>query len=154
MKYIVFLLFLSFLTSAQVSINTGGGNVSNASGNVSFTVGQIFYKTIYQNASLLNEGVQQPYEIVTLAIEEQNPKIASIVVYPNPTNNFITVDYKEQNYTNHTLELIDFSGKQLQKIRIQNSETNLSLANYPSATYLLIVLEANKPIQKFKIIKN
>ncbi|NLF43456.1 MAG: T9SS C-terminal target domain-containing protein, partial [Bacteroidales bacterium] len=49
--------------SAQNSINTSGGNASSTDGNMSYSVGQVFYNTSQGTNGSIIEGVQQPYEI-------------------------------------------------------------------------------------------
>lgn len=153
-KYLYFFFLMSFSNFAQVSINTSGGNATNGTGSVSYSVGQIFYKTVYENNTIINEGVQQPYEIVALSTEESDLQFLNISVYPNPTKDIIILDYKDFNFLDTTYQLFDFSGKLLQKGEIIRKETKLSLEMYPISTYLLIIMDDKKQTKKFKIIKN
>lgn len=146
--------FISFSTSAQVSLNGSCGNVSNSTGSVNYSVGQVYYKTIIGSDSNLNEGVQQPYEIFVLSNQNFDSKFLNILVYPNPTKDFLILDYKDLDFYNHTYELFDFTGRLLQKEKVNNKVTTLNIEIYPSSTYLLVITDGKNLIKNFKIIKN
>lgn len=55
------LLFFIVDTYAQTDITTAGGTVINASGEFSYTIGQISISSFEDNNIYVNEGVQQPY---------------------------------------------------------------------------------------------
>jgi len=56
---------------AQESVTASGGNASGAGGTVSYSVGQVVYKTNTGSNGSEAQGVQQPYEIsVIIGIEE------------------------------------------------------------------------------------
>lgn len=63
---IVLLLGLSDMFT-QESINTSGGNGSSSSGSVSYSIGQMFYRSYAAGTISIAEGVQQPYEISTVS---------------------------------------------------------------------------------------
>ena len=48
---------------AQESVVSSGGNSSGSNGNVSYSIGQLFYKTVNGATANLSSGVEQPFEI-------------------------------------------------------------------------------------------
>ncbi|MCF8360576.1 MAG: T9SS type A sorting domain-containing protein [Prolixibacteraceae bacterium] len=48
---------------AQTSVNAGGGNTIDTGGSLSFSVGQLFFKTVSETTGTISEGVQHPFEI-------------------------------------------------------------------------------------------
>lgn len=61
---LIFMMGFGLLTSkAQHSVNTTGGDASNESGSVSYSIGQIVYSAYADSDGRVSEGVQQPYEI-------------------------------------------------------------------------------------------
>ena len=59
------MLMASFLfAEAQISINSSGGDVSNASGSISLSIGQTCYTAVEDESSLASriQGVQIPFE--------------------------------------------------------------------------------------------
>ena len=75
-----------------------------------------------------------------------------IKVYPNPTDNLVTILF--QNDFKGTYALFDITGKQIQTHSINSLETQISLEKYPSGMYLL-VLNSNdeNQIKTYKILK-
>ena len=70
-KCIMFLcsIFIASL-QAQETIPATGGNASGSGGSVSYTIGQITYRTISGTNGAVTQGIQQPYEIsVVTAVE-------------------------------------------------------------------------------------
>lgn len=154
-KTILLLLFSSFIIGihSQQSLNVGGGNISAASGSVSYSVGQVFYESNTTSAGTVSEGVQQAYEIYSLDIVQQDFKI-EINVFPNPTKDYLIVDLKDVAYSNLSFELIDSQGKKIQSNVIKSSGFQIEMNSYPKATYLLNVLQGNILVKSFKIVKN
>lgn len=65
-------LLLFVVTFGQTSVNTSGGTVSNPSGSISYSIGQVAYESIYNTSGSVSEGVQQAFEIATLMLIEKN----------------------------------------------------------------------------------
>jgi len=76
---------------------------------------------------------------------------ASLIVYPNPTNNRIYVQVIEEN---SVLELLDLSGKRMLSKVVQNAgETELDLSELSNGVYMLQV-ESSKGVSQMRIVKN
>lgn len=98
MKYLLLLLcFSCLLVHSQVSVNSVGGDLFGSNGSVASSIGQVAYT--YDSSGLGNTsmGVQQPYEIFTLDLNE-NELSPSIVVFPNPTVNNLTLKVNIELY--------------------------------------------------------
>lgn len=140
---------------AQNTISASGGNASG-SGTASYSVGQIVYTT---NTSITSgsvaQGVQQPFEIsVITGIELAEDIMLVLSVYPNPANDFLTL--KVENYDKKSLsyKLFDASGRLLKSIKVSGNETIISMANLFPSFYILKVIDNQKEIKTFKIIKH
>lgn len=60
------------------------------------------------------------------------------MVYPNPTNNWITISFTAK--ANYTITLTDLMGKELQQITVNNQPTvQLNLSHYADGIYLVKV---------------
>lgn len=149
------LLFSSLILGlhAQNSSNATGGNCTSASGSVSYSVGQVFYENVEHSSGTTAQGVQQPIEIYTLGIDSKELAI-DINVFPNPTSDQLMVDLKTLDLSNVRFELTDSQGKKLQGMDVKSPEFQIELSTYPSATYFLLLLQEDQPIQSFKIVKN
>ena len=151
---------------AQQSINAAGGNATGSGGMVSYSVGQVAYKTHTGTSGSVSEGVQQPYEIsVVTAIEEAKGINLSVTAYPNPTTDYLTLRIDEFEISNLSYQLYDMSGKLLLNEKITGSQANIVMSNLVPATYFVKVyavgctdrtgvIKGNKEVKTFKIIKN
>ena len=143
----------SFAASAQQSVNASGNNAAGAGGSSSYSVGQVVYTTNSGTTGKLTQGVQQPYEISTLGIDELPELSLQFSAYPNPTTNVLTLAI--ENYSTDTLkyQLFDITGKVIASNKLTGSRTNIDMNNYQAAIYFLKITENNKEIKTFKIIK-
>jgi len=67
---IAFCLFRSVTAIlAQTAIPAAGGNATGSGGTVSYSVGQLTYNTYQGSVGTVSEGVQQPYEILTIGFD-------------------------------------------------------------------------------------
>jgi hypothetical protein len=156
LKMCVFLLSgLSLaVLQAQNTVPAAGGVASGSGGSVSYSVGQVVYTTHSGTTGTLAQGVQQGYEItVETGIEEAEGITLIVSVYPNPTGDFLTL--KVRNYTNEELiyQLYNMNGRLLESENLTENETNISMSNLLPASYFLKVINHNKEIKTFKIIK-
>jgi hypothetical protein len=140
---------------AQTSINATGGNASGSGGSVSYSVGQVVYTTNTGTNGSVAEGVQQPFEIsVVTAIEEAKGINLSVTAYPNPTTNYLTLEVPDFQLFPFTFHLYDMNGKLLQNEKITGNQTSIVMSNLVPANYFVKVIQENKEIKTFKIIKN
>jgi len=140
---------------AQTSVNATGGNASGSGGTVAYSVGQVVYTTNTGANGSVAQGVQQPFEIsVVLAIEEAQGINLSVSAYPNPTTDYLTLEVNEFELSNLNFQLYDISGKLLQSEKITGNQTSIVMSNLVPATYFVKVIQDNKEVKTFKIIKN
>lgn len=154
----IFLLLILFIfipkTQAQQNVVTSGGNTSGSGGSSSNSIGQIAYLSATGSSGSINQGVQQPFEIVTLGIDNFPEITLKMAVYPNPTTSFVNL--KIENYDSQNLQylLFDGNGREISRQKIKNSETRISMENLSTAIYFLKVIDEGKLLKTFKIIKN
>jgi hypothetical protein len=156
-KLSVLLLFVPGLTSlqAQTSVNAAGGNVSGSGGSASYSVGQVVYETHIGTSGSVAQGVQQPYEILVFTgLEEAKGINLTVSAYPNPTTDYLTLEVKEFDLSNLSLQLYDMNGKLLQSEKITGNQTSIVMNNLVPATYFIKVIQDNKEVKTFKVIKN
>ena len=157
LKLIAVLLFILGLTGlqAQESVSTTGGNASGSGGSASYSVGQMFYTTNTGANGSVAQGVQQPFEIsVVTGIKEAKDINLSVSVYPNPTNDYLTVKVDNYETANLKYMVFDINGKLLQTVKATGGETQIETSQLVPANYFVKVLDNNREIKVFKIIKN
>lgn len=155
MKQIILLVLLFSLPKlmAQQASVASGGNATGTGGTVSYTMGQVAYKTQSSTTGTITQGVQQPFEIITLSGEEFTTINLELIVYPNPTVANVNLSIKNYPIENLNYQLFDINGRLLSNNKILTEETVVDMERYPTATYLLKVTSNNKEIKIFKIIK-
>jgi len=139
---------------AQEIVNATGGDASGNGGSTSYSVGQVVYTTNTGESGSVAQGVQQPYEIsVVTGLEEAKGITLSVSAYPNPTTNYLTLSIGEFDISNLSYQLYDMNGKLLQSEKITGNQTRMVTSNLVSATYFVKVIQGNKEVKTFKIIK-
>ena len=140
---------------AQESINVTGSNALGSGGSASYSVGQVVYTTNTGTNGSVAQGVQQAFEIsVVTGLEEAKGINLSVTAYPNPTNDFLTLSIGEFDISNLSYQLYDMNGKLLQKEKITGNQTSIVMSNLLPSTYFVKVIQGNKEVKTFKIIKN
>jgi len=144
-----------FAIQAQETTLTSGSNVSGSGGSVSYSVGQVVYTTNTGTSGSVAQGVQQPFEIsVVTGIEENKDITLQCNAYPNPTSDFLILKMENYILESCNYQLYDVNGKLLENKRIEGNETSIDMLNLVPATYFLKVIQNEKEVKTFKIIKN
>ncbi len=157
LKLSTVLLFVIGLTGiqAQNTIPATGGNAIGAGGTASYTIGQVVYTTNTGTSGSVAQGVQQPFEIsVVSGIEEALGISLEIMVYPNPTTEFITLKIENHEVLNLRYQLYNTRGSLIKDNMVEGSETSIEMTSLLPATYFLKVTDNKKIVKTFKIIKN
>lgn len=154
---IAFLLCFVGAAFAQSAIIPLGGDAQSNSGSVSYTVGQIAVESAANSNGSVTfvEGVQQPYEIQTVGIDEY-PQIAlNAVVYPNPTENLAQLRLNGFEIPADGLRAIlyDGNGKQLQSLMVTDDLTAFQIGQYATGTYYLELRDGKRVLKTFKVIR-
>ena len=140
---------------AQNAVPATGGNASGSGGTVAYSVGQVVYTTNTGTNGSVAQGVQQPFEIsVVTGIEEAKGINLSVLAYPNPTTDYLTLEVKDFELSTLHFQLYNMSGKLLESKKITGNQTSIVMSNLVPATYFVKVTESNKEVKTFKIIKN
>lgn len=158
LKLSTLLLVIGFIgLQAQDAITTTGDNASGSGGSAGYTVGQVVYTTTSGTTGSVAQGVQQPYEIsVVTSIEEAKGINLTVSAYPNPTTDFLQLKVEGStslSVQTMSIQLFDLSRKLLQAKNLSGTETQIDMSNLFPATYFVKVIQENKEIKTFKIIK-
>lgn len=151
----LFLLGISISTvQAQQATTATGGNASGSGGNLSYSIGQVVYNSNSGSNGSVAQGLQQPYEIsIVLGLEDYQIGL-NMQVYPNPTTDYLTLNIGNSELSTLNFQLFDISGKLIESKRVENTTEIIRMGNLPSGTYFLNVINNNKELKIFKIIKN
>ncbi|MEI8280114.1 MAG: T9SS type A sorting domain-containing protein [Bacteroidota bacterium] len=143
-------LYTSVPSMAQHGTTAAGGNAYSSAGSVSYSVGQVDYIGIDATGGIINQGVQQPYEIFVL--KEGGGTSIIIHLYPNPSTDYVVLSVDkptpDMNYI-----LCDVGGQVLHQQKLNGNETTISLANMQSSCFYVYVYQDKNMIKSFKVIK-
>jgi len=151
---LITIVFLNFKTESifgQNAISTTGGHFKSTGGSTSFTVGQVAYVLKKGTGSYLNEGVQQVYTKKTTPIEEL-VYLKDVLVYPNPTQETMTLILSSMEDVLVRYTIMDYLGKEIRNGNIISEKSDISLVSLPSGNYF-IYLKSKKENRIFKIVK-
>ena len=161
MKRIFTILILSCLLVpslfAQSAIVPVGGDAQGNGGSVSYTVGQLAVESAANSNGSISvvEGVQQPYEIMTVGVDDY-PQIAlNAIVYPNPTENIAQLQLNGFEIPTDGLRAILYNGngKQLQTLTVIDDLTTFQIGQYATGTYYLEVRDGKRVLKTFKVVR-
>ena len=140
---------------AQADIVPAGGTASGSGGTMTYTVGQTAVKQADGNGRYIIEGVQQPYEIQTVGVNNYPGITLDAMVFPNPTHHAVML--RIANYAipadGLTARLYDANGQLLRQFTVTSMESEIDLEQCPSATYQLHVSDNKTLLKTFKIVK-
>ena len=154
-KIISLITFVYAITSIQAQQTTAsaGGDASGIGGTFSYSIGQVVYTYIYGSDVIVAEGVQQPYEILTLGLDNYQINLV-MQTYPNPTKDYLVLNVHSIDLSNIIFQLYDVNGRIIETRTIVSPIETICMVNLPSSIYFLKVTNNNKEIKSFKIIKN
>lgn len=89
---------------------------------------------------------------VIISVNESAQLFDDINIYPNPTNNQITVDLGTAPSKNTTLEVMDLVGKVLHNQILTTTKTTINLSNYSQGVYLVKITN-DRGNKVYKVIK-
>lgn len=143
-----------FTGSAQQSLNVSGGNAAGSGGFSQYAIGQMFNSVINAPGPIL-----QSLEFVP-ADSKDNAREISLSVYPNPTMHDLVLFVKDFNSNNPEIDtetlqyrLYDSHGNLLLNERITHDKTEIESRFLAPAFYYLNIMNNDKSIHTFKIIK-
>jgi hypothetical protein len=152
MKTLLFAVLLFLVTNfgqAQVQfvVSSGGDFFTSASGSLEWTLGEPVTETFQKNNTTLTQGFHQTFK--------QESGTTSIVVYPNPTPDFLFVRTPAPG--NYQIELFNLHGVKLMSGRDPSAQADnlyqLDVQELEAAIYLLRVKNISSGrLLTFKII--
>jgi len=148
----LFILSTSFL-EAQKVIATGGDYFETANGSISFTIGEVVIETIENGHNCLTQGFQQTTLNVFTDMDEK-PLGKQWIAYPNPTNDYVKL--RIPDYLDHEglrYQLCTYRGRIIKEGKIEEIETEFSFIDFPLAAFIIRVIDKNKYVKIFKVIK-
>ena len=151
---VLIILTLSEKAEAQEAFSAAAGNANGSGGDAEYSIGLVTYTTQTGPNGSVAQGIQQAFEIsVTLGLEEAKGISLQCIVYPNPTSKGVTLKIDNYDITNLSYLIFDLNGRSIENNKINNDETYISMENLARSTYFIKIMNLNKELKIFKIIK-
>lgn len=149
--FIFILASSSALCIAQNAVLSAGGDASNASGSVSYSIGQTFDVHTAGANGTIHEGVQQPYEFFTVTVHESHLDL-NLVVYPNPTLHTLTLQ-AAQFIPDLTLCIYHQNGQLIFESAMLSSAMPIDASGWAAGSYFLRISDKLNNTSNYTIIK-
>ena len=149
---------VNFINAQQITpqvVASSGGYTQNGGYSVSWTLGEPVIATAQNDSTTLTQGFQQPtYNVV--AITTQTIEGFDVNVYPNPSSDFVIIDWTTDLQNMIYITLFDMAGKMIseQSFAATQDKISLNMSELASAQYFLEVKVQNNSVTKiFRITK-
>ena len=156
MKRIIVTFILTFafsaMLSAQSSLVGTGGEATGNGGSVSYSVGQIAVQSNSDGTASVSEGVQQPYEISVVGVDNYPGITLHAVLYPNPTQGRLKLEISNLQFEGE-VKVFDVDGKYLLSNKIEGETTEFDISSYAPGTYYVNVYSGKQTLKTFKVVK-
>ena len=150
---VISLILLAVMSiSAQSALVGTGGEANGNGGSVSYSVGQIAVQSNSESSTSISEGVQQPYEIDVVGVDNYPGITLNAVVYPNPTSGNVQLTIDNVQFEGE-VKVFDANGKYLLSKQIEGETTQLDLSPYAPGTYYVKVCNGKDVMKTFKVVK-
>lgn len=152
------LLFLALKSFGQISdlniVASAGGASVTPGLNASWTVGESFTDEFSNNSYCMAQGFHQG-AVAVVAMDVTDPlQENSIIAFPNPTHDQVTVRLAEYGTTEQwALELLSIDGKILHSQAIESASTDIDFTGHRCGTYLIRISNNTAFSKVFTIIK-
>jgi hypothetical protein len=157
----IFTIFLSIISlgafSQQVSpevIASAGDHFENDDISLSWTLGEPVISTL-SGEYILTQGFHQDLYIIT-AIDEVDITEYNIQIFPNPTADYLTIEFNSLNtkIEEVIIQLFDIKGGLIKEYKKSGDplSTRINLQSFERANYFLRI-NINGQIKNYKIVK-
>lgn len=154
MRHLLLPIFMLsvYSISAQERTTGSGGEAGSAAGTVSYSIGLIDYTNQSSATGAISAGVQQPYELFALSVEEWKMDW-NLSVFPNPTTNLLFIE-SQAAIDGLTYVLTDATGKTVQQGNLPELKNAIDLGSLATANYILQIRVNESKIRTYQISKN
>jgi len=137
---------------AQQTTTAAGGNGSGPGGSISYSVGEIGYTATSGAMISLTAGVQQPYAVQSVGLTKPEHQYL-LEVYPNPTSADLTLSIPDYQGQPILCQVMDALGHVVTSKTVEGPLTRLATGQLPASIYYVQVLQNERTVQSFRIIK-
>lgn len=136
------------LSMAQSSTNSAGISIYSASGQMSYTLGQLNHASL-DAPNFLTAGVLQAYNFSPFVVVQES----QVSIWPNPVTSHLYLKFGLNTHESIPYQVFDVYGRLLSQHILSKNNTSISMQHYAGGTYTLRLLFPNQVPISIKIIK-
>jgi hypothetical protein len=131
-------------------IASSGMTLTGSNGGMDFTIGEVATATLTASGDELTQGFHQPNIVIVAA--EEFIDVYTIQVYPNPTEQFITVRTNSEDELQ--VQLTNALGQVVIDQKAFTEKIVLDVHAMSNGTYILSITRQNgEPVKNFSVLK-
>ncbi len=143
---------------APQSVNSGGTEMIQSNGSLSFTVGElVVLSQTDSQGNTLGGGFSAGATLTTLSVQETDAAVLDVNVFPNPTSDLVNIRINYSTVDQVVVTITDLEGKEVFNglyAGISNT-IGINTAAYAPGTYVLSLKNNNNQVLgTYKIIKH
>ena len=132
----IFVAFLmGYSVKAQSNIVTAGGNATNSTGSVSYSIGQIDFQYRSSADYSVSEGIQQVYAFDTAMSIDGVQHDFQISIWPNPSADEMNIEYTTSYELPLSLTVTDVKGAVIASQSVTQGQYSFDVNTWAAGTY-------------------
>jgi hypothetical protein len=143
-------LTVPLITNAQQVVATSGGNMTNNTVQVNWTIGETITETSSTNKTALISGLNQPSLKLETSVENIKDKL-NVSVFPNPTSQFVNIKYEGQLPIKS--KILSLNGTVLSVSEIKDQNSQLDFSNKANGIYIVEITDKSGKSNTYRIVK-
>lgn len=149
----VCLLLLFFNASGQTGLGMGGGDHVTDSFNISYSIGQLFYESMTDDAYYVSQGLQHPLVYLYTGSILDEISNQELLVYPNPVAEKLSLIIISDDYQDISVKLYNMQGMLLLLENSSGAAPEILMGQFDPGVYLLKVYRGKTELKTFKVLK-
>jgi hypothetical protein len=149
-------LAISGLLNAQTImpevVSSSGGSGQSTQGSLAWTIGEPVTATMGNGSNTLTQGFQQPTLLIATALQN-NPELKELLVYPNPTADYIIIKTAGNTSQQFTYQIFDKTGKLVASGLSKAGNNHISFQGLATGLYTLRLTDNQSKVHQLSIIK-
>ena len=160
MKLLSLFLFVLFFSqtldaqniSRQVLASAGSSSKTN-NFQIDWTIGEVSTITYKQNDCIVSQGFHQSVFNIS-SIGDTSYEAVTVSIYPNPTREQISVNFRSTNNETKRIEVVDLMGRIYHQIETNKPTNKLNLITLKKGIYLIRIFGLDgSNLGTYKVIK-
>ena len=137
----LFLLYEDGSLELLTDLNEGPSNMNNDKADIAIIKGNLFFEGITQESGKQLFGFPVTFDFLSSTSElNEDYYVPDITIYPNPTQEVITISGKDYPTAPNYVKIINSSGDEVfSQIGDIDADKQINISSYPAGTYYVLI---------------